>query len=369
MNKPKILIIAASLRIGGAEKVARDIALYDTEHKYEYHYVVFGDEIGAYEAQLTDLGCRIFHLDSPGRNYFTFWRALRDLMRTHRYHAVHAHNMFNCGISMLAAKVSRVPVRISHAHSSLAESGGLVTGIYERLMRLLILGCSTDLVACGVRAGVRLYGDRAFRQRGELVLNGINVAAYRFDPEARAELRRELGMEDAFLIGHTGHLMAVKNQRFLIERMPSILRRRPDARLLLLGEGPDRRMLEHQIRELGLQDKILLPGNRSDIRRWLSAMDVFAFPSLYEGMPLSVIEAQANGLACVISDGVPPDVHLTSLIRVLSLDAPEEEWTDAICAAGREPLGTGDMTAISRFDASVSMERIYHLYHKKDTHD
>lgn len=369
MNKPKILIIAASLRIGGAEKVARDIALYDTEGKYEYHYVVFGDKIEAYEPQLTGLGCRIFHLAPPGRNYLAFWRALRDLMRAHHYHAVHAHNMFNCGISMLAAKVSGVPVRISHAHSALAESGGLVTGIYEGLMRLLILGCSTDLVACGIRAGVRLYGDRAFRRRGELILNGIDIAAYRFDPEARAELRKELGLENAFLIGHTGHLMAVKNQRFLIERMPGILRRRPDARLLLLGDGPDRSILELRIRELNLQDTVLLPGNRTDIRRWLSAMDVFVFPSLYEGMPLSVIEAQASGLTCVISDGVPPDVHLTSLIRVLPLDAPEADWIDAICSAGRESLSPDDMAAVSRFDASASMERIHHLYDKKDTHD
>lgn len=360
--KPKILIIAASLRIGGAEKVARDIALYAGRDEYEFHYVVFGDEIGAYEEQLTCLGCRIFHLASPRDSYPAYWMALVRLMKEHRYHAVHAHNMFNCGIVMLAARRCGIAVRISHAHSALDEPAGIGTKLYERLMRILICTCSTDLVACGVRAGHRLFGPTLWKKHGKLVLNGIDVSAYRPDPEARQALRRRLGAENSFLIGHTGHMMPVKNQRFLIELMPQILKLRPDARLLLLGDGPDREMLLELAASLGLEEFVRMPGNVTDVHLWLNAMDVFVFPSLYEGMPLSVMEAQANALPCILSDGVPDDVHLTSLIRVLPLSAPTGAWVEAVCTAVRPD--SPDPQALADFDVCRSIEKLHLLYKK-----
>lgn len=367
MEKKKILIIAASLRIGGAEKVARDISLYDASNQFEYHYAVFGDQIGAYEQQVLDRGCRVFHLDPPPRGHIRYFRALLELMREHHYHAVHAHNMFNCGLSMLAAKLSGVPVRITHAHSALDDGHSFQKTIYEALMRALILSCSTDLVACGEKAGIRLFGKKAYEKRGERILNGIDVDAYRFDPAKRARIRRELGLEDAFLVGHTGHLMAVKNQRFLIERMPRLLELRPDARLLLLGEGEDRSMLEEQIRSLGLEAYILMPGNVTNVSDFLSAMDIFVFPSLYEGTPLSIIEVQANGLPCVLSTGVPRDVWLTDLIRPLPLDGPEADWLDAICAASRtDPGAYADRLRTSDFDVSRAMAKIARLYRRGD---
>lgn len=363
MDKPKILIIAAALKVGGAEKVARDIALHDVRQEFEYHYVVFGDRVGEYEQQLLDRGCRIFHLDPPSRSYPAFWRQLRRLMRRYHYRAVHAHNMFNCGITMAAAWCSRVPIRVSHAHSALEDGGGIAKRLYELAMRGLILSCSTELVACGVRAGVRLFGQRAYDRRTKLILNGINVEAYRFDAGRRDALRRELDMENAFVIGHTGHLLEVKNQRFLIELMPRLLALRPEARLLLLGDGPDRAMLEELVRSLGLEDRVLLPGVVRNIPDWLSAMDVFAFPSLYEGTPLSVIEAQANGLPCILSDRVPPDIRVTTLVQPLALEP--NRWIEALCAVRRQEPDTFRRQLLdSPYNTHRAMEQIARLYRR-----
>ena len=365
MDKRKILIVAASLRIGGAEKVARDIALHDSHQEFEYHYIVFGDQVGEYESELQAHGCRIFHLPPPSRSYRVFWRELRQLMKEHRYHAVHAHNMFNCGLSMAAARCTGVPVRISHAHSALDYERSWVKRLYEGFMRMLILSCSTDLVACGVKAGIRLFGQRAYERRGKLILNGINVEACRFDPQRRNALRRELGFENDFLIGHTGHLMDVKNQQHLIRLMPKILAQKPNARLILLGEGPDRQMLEELVRSLDLEDRVLMPGNVRNIPDWLSAMDVFAFPSLYEGTPLSVIEAQANGLPCILSTGVPADVHLTDLVQTLALSDREASWTDAICSARRgQPEQYARLLLDSDFHTARAMEQLFQIYRK-----
>lgn len=367
MEKKKILIIAAKLHIGGAEKVARDIALNADSEKYEFHYVVFGNEVGAYETQLQEKGCKIFHLVEPSDSYPKFMNDLMLLMKQHRYHAVHAHNMFNCGFSMLSASIMRIPVRIAHSHSSLINGGGFVKAAYEKLMRTLILTCSTDLVGCGIMAGQRLFGDKAWEKRGNLILNGIDVVSFAYDTQKRTDIRERLGLGEQLVIGHAGHLMEVKNQSFLLDLMPKILKRRPNAMLLLLGEGADRPMLEQKIRSMGLENHVIMTGNVTNVADYLSAMDVFVFPSLFEGTPLSILEVQANGLPCVISDSVPPDVFLTDLIHPLSLQDPKDAWVDMILNQRRTDTERyNQQLRKSDYAVKTAMEKIYRIYSKRN---
>ena len=362
-----ILHIIAKLYIGGAEKVARDIGLYAPE-EYENHYVVFGNEVGVYEQPLIDRGCKVFHIPSPGDSYSAFMENLKKLMREYKYEAVHAHTMFNIGWVMLAAKQMGVPVRVAHAHSALDDGNGFVKGIYETAMRSLILKCATDLVSCGVDAGNRLFGERAFKQRGKLILNGIDSAQFAFNAETREKMREKLGLQDKFIVGHAGHLAEVKNQKFLIELMPELLKSKENAVMLLLGEGEDRKMLEDKISELGLNDKVFMTGNVPNVYDYLCAMDVFAFPSLFEGMPLSIVEVQANGLPCIISERVPKDVFITDLLTPLALD-DAEPWVDAICNAKR--VGAEKYSAILKekgFDVETVVNKFYGIY-ERNKHD
>lgn len=367
MNKErkKVLVIAAKLHIGGAEKVARDIAFYADAQKYELHYLVFGDAVGAYELQLREHGYPVFHMAEPFENYPRFLRDMWKLLKAHRYDVVHAHNMFNCGLTMMMARLAGVPVRIAHAHSALADGGGVVKKVYETVMRTLILGCATDLVGCGVKAGQRLFGGKAFEKRGNLILNGIDVASFAYDEGKRTAIRAELGAGDRFIIGHCGHLLAVKNQSFLLDLMPLVLERKPDAMLLMLGEGEDRPMLERKIRDMNLQNHVVMTGNVSNVADYLSTMDVFVFPSLFEGLPLSILEVQANGLPCVISDSVPEDVFLTDLIRPLSLKQDKQDWLNAILAAHREDTQQYNrQLRDSDYAVEAAMEKIYAIYEK-----
>lgn len=363
----KILIIAASLKIGGAEKVARDIALKDDSGEFEYHYVVFGDHVGEYEPQLLRRDCRVIHMPEPSESYGAYWRSLRDLMRKERYHAVHAHTMFNCGWVMLAAKFTGIPVRIAHSHSALINGSGLAKTAYETVMRWLILSCATDLVSCGEKAGKRLFGEKAWEKRGKLILNGIDVAQFAYDPEKRCQIRARLGAEDRFLLGHVGHLAQVKNQSFLLELMPLILKKRPDALLLLLGEGDDRPMLEQKIRDMGLENTVVMTGNVPNVSDYLSAMDVFVFPSLFEGTPLSILEVQANGLPCVLSDQVPEDVFLTDLIHPVSLQEQKDTWVDLILNRQRsDPLPYNLQLRGSDYAVETAMGKVYRIYRRID---
>ena len=363
----RCLQITASLRIGGAEKVARDIGLEARRLGYEVDYLVFGDEVCGYERELEDNGCRMIHIPSPSENYRRYFGTLKQLMRQNKYRVVHAHTMFNIGWAMLAARQCGVPIRIAHAHSALNDGHGLKKMIYEKLMRSLILHNATDLVACGNAAGIRLFGREAYEKAGKCILNGIDVDRFSFSEEARNRIREELKLDDAFVIGHVGHLAPVKNQAFLIRLLPQIIERRPNAKLLLLGDGEDREKLKALIMKEKLEDRVIMTGNVRNVPDFLSAMDVFAFPSLFEGMPLSVVEVQANGLPCVLSTEVPRDVYLTDLLRPVSLDDPAQ-WIELICDAERiEPLRYASELQKKGFDCETVMKRFMYLYEREET--
>ncbi|MFQ7290316.1 MAG: glycosyltransferase [Lacrimispora saccharolytica] len=242
-----ILQIPAHLSIGGVEKVARDIGLYADPKMYKVHYIVFDDFEGEYERELLEHGCKVFHFNEPSLNYLHFLDELKRIMTETRYDIVQAHTMFNIGWIMKAAKKKKIPIRIAHAHSALDTGGGIKVKIYEAVMRHLILHNATDLVACSEKAGIRLFGEKAYRKKGNLILNGVDIESFRFNTDKRARIRKALKIEDNFVIGHAGHLVAVKNQKFLLSIMPDILKHRPESKLLLLGDGLDRKMLENTV--------------------------------------------------------------------------------------------------------------------------
>lgn len=368
--KKKILLVAPVLDIGGAEKVVRDVAWYADSQKYEVHLLILREKVGIYERQLLEKGCKSFHVPEPSDNYVNYLKALLQIMRREKYYAVHVHTMFSSGWVMLAAKLCGVPVRVAHAHSALRDGQSVVKTIYEAVMRFLILSCATDLVACGVKAGQRLYGPRAYKKRGQLVLNGIDIPAFAYSEDSRRGIRAQLNVGDCFVLGHAGHLADVKNQSFLLELMPLILERRPDARLLLLGEGADRPMLEKKIRDMKLQDHVIMTGNVTNVADYLNAMDVFVFPSLYEGLPLSILEVQANGLPCVISNRVPEDVFLTDLIHPLSLEDSKKLWVEKILSVRRDqPYSYNEKLRGSDYTVETAMEKIYRIYEKGKRND
>jgi glycosyltransferase involved in cell wall biosynthesis len=358
----RILHIAASLSIGGAEKVARDIGFYADPKEYDIHYVVFGDEIGDYEQELLEHGCKIYHWKYPRESYPAYFHTLLTLMQVNHYDVVHAHTMFSIGWAMLAARLCGVPVRIAHAHSAMGKNKSIKRLVYEKTMRHLILHNATALVACGNAAGIKLYGKSAFEKRGICILNGIDTSAFSYDPEAGARIRKELALEDSFVIGHVGHMTYVKNQSFLIRLMPRILKRKPNAKLLMLGDGNDRPKLMRLINKLGLTDCVIMTGNVRNVPNYLCAMDVFAFPSRFEGMPLSIVEVQANGLPCVLSTGVPRDVYLTDLVHPLPLDRVDA-WIDRICTLKRDnPSRYADLLKEAGFDKEGFINAVMKLY-------
>ena len=343
----RVLMVIASLRTGGAEAVARDLGLYGKD-RFAFDYLVFEEAPGEYEQALTAAGCRIFRMKQPSGNYVNHLRELIRLMKREGYAAVHGHTMFHCGWVMLAGKLAGIPVRIAHAHSELAECG-FARRIYEWGMGRLIRGFATDRVACSKGAGRRLFGNAPFLR----IPNGIPTEAFAFDPTARRRIREELGWVHCRILGHVGRLNRVKNQTFLLDLLERRLPQDPRIRLLLLGEGEDRPLLEREIARRELEEYVKTPGNMDPVAPWYSAMDGFLFPSLYEGMPLAVLEARCNGLPCLVSDRVSLD---GPGIRHLALEDPAGwlAWMDK--AEERCPGTVPDIRKMT--------ETIYEIYER-----
>ena len=361
----KVLEIIGSLRIGGQEKVGREIGLHINRDKYKIEYLVFDKGKEPYETDLEKAGIKVYHLPEPSEGYIQYLRNLGYLLKKGKYSVVHAHTMFNCGWAMLMAWVNKVPCRISHSHSiKMAEHHySLLARIYQSIMKELIHIFGTEFIGCGKAAGEWLFGESFFQKKGKIIYNGINTKQFLFSSVKREEMREKLNISDKFVIGHTGHFMKVKNQQFLISLMPEILKQRPEAVLLLLGDGELKKKNLEYCKALGIEHKVIMTGNVSNVSDYLCAMDVFAFPSLYEGMPLSIIEVQCNGLPCIISDTVPEDVFLTDLIRPLSLKSPKENWIREICSASRhDSQKYGKIIGETGFDESNMLKNIYKIY-------
>ena len=268
------------------------------------------------------------------------------VFRAGRYDIVHAnHNLLNVFI-LLAAWLARVPVRLSHSHS-VSDRRDAKRHFAKLLLRPFSRLFATRFLACSQAAGEFQFGRRAFAAgRVTVVHNAIEVERFRFDADTRRELRERYGLEKRFVIGHIGRMGPPKNQSFLIEVLSDLVTRRPDAALMLVGDGPDRARLEALARARGLADRVVFVGHVFDSHRYYSAFDAFAFPSFYEGLGLVLVEAQANGCPALGSEGVPREAKVTDAVTYLPLEI--RRWSEALAALAEAPARTASAPEIPR---------------------
>lgn len=326
----RVLHVVTYMGRGGLETMIMNYYRHMDRSAVQFDFLVHRDFEADYEAEILELGGRIYRL--PPLNPFSpdYLGKLDAFFAEHReYRIVHCHLDCMAGIPLKAAKKHGVPVRIAHAHSSSQTKDGkyLVKLGFKHVIRRY----ATDLLACSRAAGEWMFGGDGF-----LVMNNaIDAAQYSHCPETALRVREELGiLADALVAGHVGRFDPPKNHEFLLRVFSKLPK---NARLLLVGDGQLRKAAEKQANELGIADRVIFTGIRTDVPRLLQAMDVFVFPSVYEGLPVSLIEAQAAGLPCLISDRVPIECKKTDLVRQISLFAGEESWAEAVLEASRMP--------------------------------
>lgn len=371
-KKKKVLIVNEPLSYGGMNIASIRFEENLDKDKFECVYCVRRSYKGTLEQSVVNRGVRVIHVPDSELNYFKSYRFYKKLMREEQFDVVHCHLPFFSGIVLMAAAKCGVKKRAAHAHFSqpytdtaiYSKPKQMVARLYRKAMRLFLKKYCNAKIGCSQQAGEFLFGKREFKKNGIILNNGIDTNAFAFNVESRSDIRKELNIgARSVALGHIGQLYSVKNQSFLLDIFSFYHKKHPDSYLLLIGEGNDRDMLEEKIKSLGLEKNALMLGGRRDIPELLSAMDCFVFPSLHEGFPLTLIEAQASKLPCVVSDSVTDKTKINDSVFFCSLNEGPEKWTEYIENAvsfDREKTKTAKL--VDNFDIGVTAKKLEEIY-------
>ena len=346
MSKLRVLQVFTIMDRGGAESMIMNYYRQINKDLIQFDFLVHRPHRGVFDDEIESLGGKIYRLSpinpfSPEKYY----GELRHLLLQHLndYKIIHSHlNTFSFFPLKIAEELN-IPVRIAHAH--IAMDPPRITDLFPKVnikdylkkhvkyfLKNRITEHSTHYFSCGVKAGNWLFGQEIeFR----LMNNAINTATFKYNSSLAIDYKKELNLSDDFVIGHIGRFTSQKNHIFLINIFHELLKINPCSKLLLIGDGPLRPSVENYVNKLSLKDNVLFLGVRKDVPNLCMAMDFFVFPSLYEGLPVTLIETQCSGLRIMSSDQITREVALTDNIYFESIDTPASIWAENILSLAK----------------------------------
>ena len=359
----KILYVNNTMNIGGIESFLMNILRNIDRKKYEIVFLTYNNETFDYEKEIEKLGSRILRISNPNKvSNLEHVKQLYKVIKEESPDVVHCHTHFNSGYVMLAASLAKIKIRICHSHSTYALLEKSITKkckwmISKTMMKLF----ATDFIACSHEAGVALYGKNDFKK----VTNGINMKDYQYDEKIRKEYRKTLHIKQtATVIGHVGRLDYPKNHAFLIKIYKEYLKKNPNSVLVLVGDGPLSQKIEEDIKKNHLQDHIKMLGSRNDVNKLLNVFDFLVFPSIYEGLPLSLVEVQANGIPCLISDSISKEIKLTECIEFLSLKKSAKVWATKLEKQSKKRIDTYEQMQNSEYSIKNTINELLKIYNR-----
>jgi glycosyltransferase involved in cell wall biosynthesis len=319
----KILVIVnAKFGYDGISIVATNYYLYQDKTDIEMDLLTINPINDVLAKSITTYGNKHFVLDNRNSNPISYILKLIKIISENKYDIVYVHgNSATMAVELIAAKIARCKVRVAHCHTTQCNHK-----FFNRLLLPLFNHLYTDCCTCSKEAGEYLFGNRDYY----IVSNGINIDDYTFSNLVRERVRRENQIQDRFVIGHIGRFTYLKNQEFLLKTLKEILDMGENAVLLLVGEGELQNELEKQAKTMGISDRVIFYGTTDKVYEIVQAMDCFVFPSLFEGLGIVAIEAQASGLPCVASTKVPRKILINDDTTFLSLDKPVKVWAEEI---------------------------------------
>lgn len=329
MNKPKVLIFVDRMRVGGIQTLLYN--QYPYFDKVEPEFLVLDDgEHYELEEQMKKLGATVHKLKdtwvrSP-LDYINYFKNMKEFFKNnHDYVAVHMNSGSKNYPFLKYAKKYNIPVRISHSHNTNFQSTSKAQIILGNAMKVPMKKYSTHLFACSDLAGKWLFGENA---NSIVIPNAVDLNKYGFNKSVRDEIRKQLDIKDNIVIGNVGRFTNQKNHSKLIEVFNEIQKKEPKAVLILAGIGELMDQTIEQVKDLAIADKVKFLGFRSDVNALIQAMDVFLMPSLYEGFPVTGVEAQASGLACVFSDTITKQAAILEHTQYINLEQSNEAWAE-----------------------------------------
>lgn len=356
----RILICGLTDTYGGMEAYVMEIFRHCDKSRVQFDFLFFEHQKVSYLDEIKMLGGGIIVLPLLKRHPFSYYKSLSRIFVKKKYHAVYYqcnHKLKYLRI-LSSARKNGVPVRAVHSHNSKDETISFFDRIIEKYVGSGFDKEVNKCLACSYDAGKWMFGNRQF----EVVHNPVDVNEFRYDPVKRNEIRDELGITDELVIGTVGRLVAAKNSLFMTDVFREIIKRK-NAVFIHIGDGDLKEKMVIEIKRKGLEDKYLLLGRKEKVSEYLSAMDVFILPSVYEGFPIALIEAQSNGLKCVASDNIDRNCNIIDDVRFVSLDRSPEEWADIIINSSDYIRTDRSYDIMDRgFDISSVVNDIYRIF-------
>ena len=367
MKKIKILQVGLSSNLGGIEKYLINIHRNIDFDKFQIDYLVFKGENVCFYNEISKKS-KIYSITHRNKNYIKFLKELKKFLKETSYDYIHFNLMeFSCFERIIYARKYTKSKIILHSHIANHQMPNLKTKILNEIGKFLIKRKDIYIkAACSKEAGIYMFKD--FKNKKFTILNnGIDIDEFKFNQANRNEIRKKLQIDNSLVIGNIGRLVYQKNHTFLLDIFSEILKLKKDAILLIIGKGELRNKLEEKASKLNITKKIIYIENTNKVNEYLSAMDVFLFPSLFEGLGIVLIEAQASGLKCFITDSLPDVINVTKNIERISLDKSAKEWAKEIvnienCNKNEERLLVNKELKKSEFDVKNSVKILEKFY-------
>ena len=355
----RVLHVVGSMDRGGAETLIMNLYRKMDREKIQFDFAVHSPKAGDYDDEIKGLGGKIYAMPHYGGvNHFPYRKAWERFFQGHpEYSIIHGHIRSTAAIYLrIARKYGFMTIAHSHGTSS---RGSLPERIAKSILQYPIRHTADYFFACSEKAGRWLFGKKACQSRRFFVLNNaIDSSKFVFSEETRRRKREELGVGQQFVVGHVGNFDPVKNHAFLIDVLECACRKERSCTLLLAGSGNNalQHDMEEKVRRMGLEGNVRFLGKRTDIHELLNAFDIFLLPSHHEGLPLVTIEAQSNGLICLLSDAISKEAAITQNVEFISLNKTAEFWASRILSY-RNNYERTDMQAAVR-DAGYDINSI-----------
>jgi glycosyltransferase involved in cell wall biosynthesis len=322
MTYLKVLVVATTnFELDGITHVIMNYYMNIDKSKIKFDFIVHNKITQRLAEEIESNNSKIFQLPDRKKHPLNYVKKLKEVLQYGKYHIIHAHgNSGTLFIEMFVAKLCGVKVRIAHGHNSTSDYK-----ISHYILKPFMLKCLTHSFACSHKAGKWLFGSNYI-----IINNGIDLDRYAFDESIREEYRKRLNITDKIVIGHIGHFSYQKNHEFLIDVFNEVHKNNKNYVLLLLGDGSLRKEIEEKVQLLGLTDSVIFMGESLEAPNLLQSMDILVFPSRFEGLPLTLVEAQASCLPCIVSINVSPESKLTDLVQFVSLSESGEYWAQKV---------------------------------------
>lgn len=332
----RVLHYVGNMKRGGMETFIMNLYRQIDRSQIQFDFAIHGENAGDFKEEILSLGGNFYYFSQMRKNplkyrmeWRTFWRNNKN-----RYSAFHMHtNSLANTIALEEAAKANIPIRIIHSHSSMANRGNLqwINNILQKYHQRKIPQLATHLFSCSDKAAEWLFGGTSIGNMSVIQINnGVDIEKFRYDENKRKKIRLEFALNNFKVIGHIGTFLPVKNHQFIIDIVEQAYKQDNSVRCVLIGTGPLLEEMKKTVYQKKLENIIMFLGVRSDVADFLSAMDIFIMPSLFEGLPVSLIEVQANGLPSLISDSITQNVKLKDNVHYMALSDPKENWAGKV---------------------------------------